>query len=74
MRSAATFSQATLAIVLLLSSAPAHAYLDPGTGSMLLQGILAGIAAAGAFMSLNYYRLKAFALRLMRKKDDAASK
>jgi hypothetical protein len=31
---------------------PAHAYLDPGTGSVLLQGLiaaLAGVAATGVF-------------------------
>ncbi len=33
-------------------SAPAHAYLDPGTGSMILQvliGGIAGLALAGRF-------------------------
>jgi hypothetical protein len=39
---------------------PAHAYLDPGTASMLLQGILGGIAAAGAVISMNYQRVKFF--------------
>lgn len=34
------------------SSVPAHAYLDPGTGSMILQiviGGVAGVALAGRF-------------------------
>ena len=31
---------------LLMTTRDAHAYLDPGTGSMLLQGLIAGIAAA----------------------------
>lgn len=34
---------------LVLSMGPAHAYLDPGTGSVLLQGLLAGALAVGAF-------------------------
>ena len=37
-----------LFIALLLSfSTTASAYLDPGTGSMILQGLIAGIAVAG---------------------------
>lgn len=30
---------------------PAHAYLDPGTGSMILQGLAAGLVALLAFWS-----------------------
>jgi len=43
-----------------LGSAPAHAYLDPGTGSIILQSILAGIAVAIGVLRLYWYRLKAF--------------
>ncbi len=38
------------AAVLVWSAPPAHAYLDPGTGSMVLQALLggaAGVAIAG---------------------------
>ena len=38
---------ALLAIFLLLQPAAAFAYLDPGTGSMILQGLVAAIAVAG---------------------------
>ena len=34
------------AVVVGAGSAPAHAYLDPGTGSMILQVLLGGIAGA----------------------------
>lgn len=37
---------------------PAYAYLDPGTGSMLLQGLIGGIAAGVGLISLFYYRFK----------------
>jgi len=37
-----------VALVILLSSTPAYAYLDPGTGSMLVQGLVAGLAVASA--------------------------
>jgi len=38
----------------------AIAYLDPGTGSMLLQVILGGIAAVGVALKLFWYRIIAF--------------
>lgn len=41
-------------------AAPSHAYLDPGTGSIILQSILAGIAVAMGVLRLYWYRLKAF--------------
>jgi hypothetical protein len=41
-------------------AAPCHAYLDPGTGSIILQSILAGIAVAMGVLRLYWYRLKAF--------------
>lgn len=43
-----------------LFAAPCHAYLDPGTGSIILQSILAGIAVAMGVLRLYWYRLKAF--------------
>lgn len=42
---------------------PAYAYLDPGTGSVLLQGLLAGIAGGMAILKLYWRRFKAFFLR-----------
>ena len=37
---------------------PAYAYLDPGTGSILVQGIVAGVAATFAYMGLYWQRIK----------------
>jgi hypothetical protein len=39
---------------------PALAYLDPGTGSMLLQVILGGVAAVGVALKLFWYRIIRF--------------
>ena len=44
----------------LLVAAPAHAYIDPGTGSMILQGVLASIAGALLALRLYWSRVKAF--------------
>ena len=41
-------------------AAPSYAYLDPGTGSIILQSVLAGIAVAMGVLRLYWYRLKAF--------------
>jgi hypothetical protein len=43
-----------------LSASAAHAYIDPGTGSVLLQSLIGGVAAAFAVISLYYNRLKFF--------------
>ena len=50
---AALLMVTVLATMLVLVPSPAFAYLDPGTGSVLLQGLLATIAAVGA--TLGYY-------------------
>ena len=47
----------TLLFATLLSST-AWAYLDPGSGSMLLQVVLGGVAAVGVVAKLYWHRLK----------------
>ncbi len=53
---------------------PAYAYLDPGTGSILLQSLLAGIATAAAVGSMFWQRLKDFFASLFspRKSTDSS--
>lgn len=41
---------------LMLSSSPAYAYLDPGTGSAILQGIIGAIAAIAIVLKLYWHR------------------
>lgn len=48
------------AIGLLFYGQPAFAYLDPGTGSILLQGIIAGVAGVFVVLKLYWYRIKNF--------------
>jgi hypothetical protein len=45
---------------LITFSQQAAAYLDPGTGSMILQGIIASIAVAGFTIKNYWYRIRAF--------------
>lgn len=47
-------------VLTVFSTIPAYAYLDPGTGSILLQGLIGGAVAAGSVISIYWRRLKAF--------------
>jgi len=49
-------------IVLMVYMKPAHAYLDPGTGSILLQGLIAAVAGVMATGGLYWSRIKNFFL------------
>lgn len=63
-------SRAALSVLVLLVAfeRPAGAYLDPGTGSMLLQVLLGGFAAVGVLARLYWHRLTAVFVRLQRPK------
>jgi len=50
--------------VALSYSRPAFAYLDPGTGSLILQMLIAGIIGAMYTIKLYWYRLKIFVTQL----------
>jgi hypothetical protein len=52
-------SRLTVVILLvLLLSSPAWAYLDPGTGSMLVQGLVAALAVASAAVATFWKRIR----------------
>tara|TARA_B100000767_G_C19369778_1_gene371437 strand:- start:97 stop:336 length:240 start_codon:yes stop_codon:yes gene_type:complete len=46
--------------ILITYTSPAHAYLDPGTGSMLIQGLIGGLAVAMSFISIYWHKFKSF--------------
>jgi hypothetical protein len=48
---------------LLMTPEEAHAYLDPGTGSMLLQGLIAGLAATSVVIGRYWYKVKSYFVR-----------
>ena len=47
---------------LLFFPKKAHAYIDPGTGSMMLQALIGGIAAGLVIIRLYWTKLKEFFL------------
>ena len=47
-------------ICILYWPVQANAYIDPGSGSLILQGIIAGIAMGLYTIKLYWYRIKSF--------------
>lgn len=52
------FGYVILVLLLFCAAPSAFAYLDPGTGSMLLQVILGGIAAVGVALKLFWHKIR----------------
>lgn len=66
--------RATLLILLTLTAwtLPAHAYLDPASGSMFLQLLLGGLAGVAVVLKLYWHRLlRLFGIK-KRSDDDGA--
>lgn len=60
-RRVSIFRTSVVAAILFMGlQGPAHAYLDPGTGSMILQGLLAAVAAAGFAISGYWAQIKSW--------------
>ena len=59
-------------IYLFLTVSSAHAYLDPGTGSIILQGLIAALAAGAVFVKIYWYKL--LTLLGIKKKSDIDGK
>jgi len=56
--------------VLLLSANSAYAYLDAGTGSMILQVLLGGLASLAVILKIFWRRiLSAFGIKKKEKED-----
>jgi hypothetical protein len=56
---------------LLAFPGQAHAYLDPASGSILLQVVLGGVAGAGLLVKLYWHKLLRF-VGLRRPDDDSS--
>jgi hypothetical protein len=49
-----------IACLALIGAGPAYAYIDPGTGSALIQGLVAAVAAIGVTLKLYWHRIIGF--------------
>jgi hypothetical protein len=63
-----------LLILFSINPSIAYAYLDPGTGSIILQALVSIIAAIAAFFSLARYKVKVFFKSLFKKNNNDANK
>lgn len=50
----------TALCIVMLSTKPAYAYLDPGTGSMLVQAVIAAVAAVSVSLGVFRRRIRSF--------------
>tara|TARA_X000000368_G_scaffold404532_1_gene380683 strand:- start:692 stop:895 length:204 start_codon:yes stop_codon:yes gene_type:complete len=57
--------------IFFLSSVKAYAYLDPGTGSMIIQALLGVLAAIGAYITLYWRKFKNLINKIFQKKKDS---
>ena len=60
MKTSHIYSIVLIFLSLLLVTEPAFAYLDPGTGGMLIQIILGGVAGLAVAGKLFWHQLKSF--------------
>ena len=59
-----------IGLILIWSSQPAYAYLDPGTGSIIIQSVIGGMAAVTTFGAVYWSKLKAFFKRESDKSEE----
>lgn len=58
-------------LIFFFLAKPAHAYIDPGTGSLILQMLIAGLLGASFAVKIHWRKIRAFLINLTRggKKD-----
>ena len=61
--------QITLIFLLIFYPTSAYAYLDPGIGSLMLQGIIAGIAVVTTTIGVYWKKIKSFFSKFKSKKQ-----
>ncbi len=61
---------AAAAMILFAGTAPAQAYLDPGTGSIILQATIGAIAGALVAVRVFWHRIKS----ILKRKNDGDSR
>lgn len=60
------------ALSVIFTPATASAYIDPGTGSILIQGLIGAIAAIGVTLKLYWHRIIALFRRESSRKEKHA--
>lgn len=60
-------------VIFLWTAQPAFAYLDPGTGTIIIQSIVGGIAAGTTFIAIYWSKFKGLVARLRGKDPEEMS-
>ena len=68
-----TISAVGIAFIYSISPRPAHAYLDPGTGSYIFQILIAGLVGGLFAVKIFWKRIKAFLIKVFRKEENSES-
>jgi uncharacterized membrane-anchored protein len=55
-----SFLLCTLLAALFLSSNSAYAYLDPGTGTIIIQGLIAAVVGGAVAIKMYWFKVKGF--------------
>ena len=65
------FKYILFTFILFAQSFEAHAYLDPGTGSLILQALFGILAAIGAYITLYWRKLKNLLNKIFKKNKNS---
>ena len=57
-----------ISLIFVFKSTKSYAYIDPGTGSLILQAILAAIAGAIGYITFFWQKTKAFLKKIFKNK------
>ena len=63
-----------ITLIALVSMRSANAYLDPGTGSMIVQGLIAAVVGAAVVLGVYCTKIKRFFYRIFLGKKDTLPK
>ncbi len=64
-------ARAAVVLIAAVTMSPgiAHAYLDPGTGSILVQGVIAAVVAAIGYVGMYWQRTKQLLASIFRREE-----
>jgi hypothetical protein len=65
-----TVSICTALAISMIVTSDAHAYLDPGTGSLLIQMLIASVVGAGVVIKIYWRKIRTFVGGLFGKTRD----
>ena len=64
------YFQFLIALFIFINPVYVYAYLDPGTGSMLIQMLIGGVVAAMFTIKMYWYQLRSYIQRKLGKEED----